>query len=132
MINVLLLLRHGLVTLLLLRQTSYLTVRCCALGVKTGKWKTLQRSVVALGQVQETLRRASKMARDEWKYAWQNPEAAMARGRADYDFSDTNKDFKQTLADFEEMEELSETMSPGRKALWNATKRTSYWNAELQ
>ena len=99
-----------------------------ALGVKTGKWKNLQRTMVGLGQVQETLRRASKMARDEWKYAWQNPEAAMARGRADYDFSDANTGYKQTLADFEEMEELSETFSPGRKALWNATKGLSYWN----
>ena len=72
-----------------------------ALGVKTGKWKNLQRTLVGLGQVQETLRRASKMARDEWKYAWQNPEAAMARGRKDYDFSDANTGYKQTLADFE-------------------------------
>ena len=40
---------------------------------------------------------------------------------------------KQTLADFEEMEELSETMGPGRKALWNVTKGISYWNQkELQ
>ena len=99
-----------------------------ALGVKTGKWKNLQRTLVGLGQVQETLRRASKMARDEWKYAWQNPEAAMARGRADYDFSDANTGFSKTLADFEEMEELSETMGPGRKALWNVTKGISYWN----
>lgn len=99
-----------------------------ALGVKTGKFKTLQRSLVAFGQLQETLRRASKMARDEWKYAWQNPEAAMKRGRADYDFSDANTGWKQTLADFEEMEELYETMSPGRKALWNLTKSLSTWN----
>ena len=66
------------------------------------------------------------MARDEWKYAWQTL-AAMARGRKDYDFSDANTGYKQTLLT-EEMEELSETFSPGRKALWNATKGISYWN----
>ena len=72
------------------------------------------------------------MARDEWKYAWQNPEAAMARGQKDYDFSDANMDWKQTLADFEEMEELSETIRTWTcKALWNAmTKGISYWNQE--
>ena len=68
------------------------------------------------------------MARDEWKFVTSNPEAAMARGRKDYDFSDANTGWKQTLADFEEMEELSETMGPGRKALWNVTKGISYWN----
>ena len=36
--------------------------------------------------------------------------------------ADANTGYKQTLADFEEMEELSETMGPGRKALWNVTK----------
>ena len=38
------------------------------IGVATGNWKNLQRSLTAFGQVQETLRRASKMARDEWKF----------------------------------------------------------------
>ena len=79
------------------------------LGAATGNWKSLQRGLVAFGQFQETLRRASKMARDEWKFARSNPEAAMARGRADYNFIDPNTDWKQTLADFEEMEELSQT-----------------------
>ena len=30
--------------------------------------------------------------------------------------------WQKSLADFEEMEELSETFGPGRKALWNLTK----------
>ena len=98
------------------------------LGITTGKWKQLQRSLVAFGQVQETLRRASKMARDEWKFVNANPEAAMARGRKDYDFSDANAGWKQTMADYDEMEELSETFSPGRKALWNLTKGLNTWN----
>ena len=34
----------------------------------------------------------------------------------------------QTLADYEEMEALSETFSPGRKALWNMTKGLDKWN----
>ena len=38
------------------------------IGVATGNWKNLQRSLTAFGQLQETLRRASKMARDEWKF----------------------------------------------------------------
>ena len=42
---------------------------------------------------------------------------SMARGRKDYDFSDANTGYKQLLADFEEMEEQSETFRPGRKAL---------------
>ena len=57
-----------------------------------------------------------------------NPEAAMARGRKDYDFTDANKDCCKTLADYEEMEELSETFGPGRKALWNMTKGLDAWN----
>ena len=97
-------------------------------GMATGNFKQLQRSLVAFGAVQETLRRASKMARDEWKFARANPDAAMARGRADYNFADANKDWKTTLTDFEEMEELSETFSPGRKALWDATKGLFSWN----
>ena len=98
------------------------------IGVATGNWKNLQRSLVAFGQVQETFRRASKMARDEWKFVTSNPEAAMARGRADYDFTDANADAARTLADYKEMEELSETFSPGRKALWNMTKQFDKWN----
>ena len=98
------------------------------IGVATGNWKNLQRSLTAFGQLQETLRRASKMARDEWKFAWSSPEAAMARGRKDYDFTDANKDWGQTLRDYEEMEALSETFSPGRKALWNMTKGLNAWN----
>ena len=71
-------------------------------------------------KLQETMRRASKMARDEWKFVNSSPEAAMARGRKDYDFTDANTGAAQTLADYEEMEALSETFSPGRKALWNS------------
>ena len=98
------------------------------IGVATGNWKNLQRSLVAFSQVQETLRRASKMARDEWKFVTSNPEAAMARGRKDYDFTDANTSAAKTLADYEEMEALSETFSPGRKALWNLTKGLDKWN----
>ena len=98
------------------------------IGVATGNWKNLQRSLTAFGQLQETLRRASKMARDEWKFVNSSPEAAMARGRKDYDFTDANKGAAQTLADYEEMEALSETFSPGRKALWNMTKGLDKWN----
>ena len=98
------------------------------IGIATGNWKNLQRSLVAFSQIQETLRRASKMARDEWKFVNSNPEAAMARGRADYDFTDANTDATKTLADYKEMEELSETFSPGRKALWNMTKGFDKWN----
>ena len=98
------------------------------LGVTTGNWKQLQRSLTAFGQVQETLRRASKVAREEWKFVNANPEAAMARGRKDYDFGDANAGWKQTMADYDEMEELSETFSPGRKALWNLTKGLNTWN----
>ena len=98
------------------------------IGVATGNWKNLQRSLTAFGQLQETLRRASKMARDEWKFVNSSPEAAMARGRKDYDFTDANTDAAKTLADYEEMEALSETFSPGRKALWNMTKGLDKWN----
>ena len=71
------------------------------------------------------------MARDEWSFANSNPNAAMARGRKDYDFSDADgTNPRQTLADFEEMEELSETFGPGRKAMWNATKVLNTWNAK--
>ena len=99
-----------------------------ALGATTGNFAQLRRSLVAFSQIQETLRRASKMARDEWKFVNANPDAAMARGRKDYAFTDANKDWKPALADFEEMEDLYETMSPARKALWNLTKGLSGWN----
>ena len=61
-----------------------------ALGVKTGKWKNLQRTLVGLGQVQETLRRASKMARDEWKYVGRTLKLLWLVVVKDYDFSDAN------------------------------------------
>ena len=95
-------------------------------GIATGEWKQLQRSLNAFGQFKETWRRASKMARDE-ALANANPDAAMARGRKDYDFSPERA--KSTLAEFEEMEELAETFGPGRKAL-NATKVLNYWNGK--
>ena len=101
-------------------------------GLATGNLKQLQRSLMAFGQVQEALRRATSVARMEWKYANTNPEAAMARGRADYDFSDagTSGDWKKSLSDFEEMEALYQTdaFGPGRKALWNLTKQLNSWN----
>ena len=98
-------------------------------GLATGNFKQMQRSLVAFGQLKETLRRASKMAREELRFANSNPNAAMARGRKDYDFSGSN-DFKRTLSDFEEMEELYETWGAGKKALWNATKGLNYWNGK--
>ena len=36
-------------------------------------------------------------------------------GGADYDFTDSNTSAEKTLADYKEMEELSETFGPGRK-----------------
>ena len=39
------------------------------------------------------------------------------KGRKDYDFTDANIGLGQTLADYEEMEALSETFSPGRKGI---------------
>ena len=100
------------------------------LGAATGNWKPLQRGMVAFGQLQETLRRASAMAVSEWKFARANPEAAMRRGRADYNFADANADWKQTLADYEEMEALSQTemFGKGRKAIWDMTKGLNSWN----
>ncbi len=100
-----------------------------ALGVATGDFKQLQRSLNAFSQLRETIRRATAMARSEWRFANANPNSAMKRGRKDYDFSaQGTSDPKKTLADFEELEELSETFSPGRKALWNATKWLNTWN----
>ena len=116
-------------SLLSLSDLSHSCLDRCSPGATTGKWAQLNGALVAFGQIQETLRRASKMARDEWKYVNSNPDAAMARGRKDYDFSDSNKDWKSTLADFEEMEDLYETMSPGRKRLWNLTKWFGGWNS---
>ena len=83
-----------MVTLLLISVKPLTTLAgAVPIGVATGNWKTLQRGLVtAFGQLQETLRRASKMARDEWKFARANPEAAMMRGRKDYDFADANSD----------------------------------------
>ena len=102
------------------------------IGIATGNFKQLQRSLMAFSQVQETFRRATAMARSEWKYSNTNPEAAMARGRKDYDFSDAGStgDWKKSLSDFEEMEALYDTpaFSPGRKALWNLTKGLNSWN----
>ena len=56
----------------------------------------------------------------------------MARGRSDYNTSEAANpgmnDWRKALSDFEEFEELSETWSPGRQAIWNLTKTTAYWN----
>ena len=50
----------------------------------------------------------------------------MARGRKDYDFGDANAGWKQTLVDYEEMEELSATF--GRmESSGDATKSLNTW-----
>ena len=80
----------------------------------------------------ETFNRARKLAQEELRFANANPDAAMARGRSDYNMSDQanpgGNDWRKALSDFEEFEELSETWSPGRQALWNLTKTTANWN----
>ena len=62
------------------------------LGVTTGNWKQLQRSLKHLVKYKKLYVVLVSMARDEWKFVNSNPEAAMARGRKDYDFSDANTD----------------------------------------
>ena len=97
-----------------------------------GDLKPIQRAWYMFSGGLETFNRARKLAQEELRFANANPDAAMARGRTDYNMSDQanpgGNDWRKALSDFEEFEELSETWSPGRQALWNLTKTTANWN----
>ena len=96
-----------------------------------GDLKPLHRAWYQFSGGMETYRRAAKMARDDLRFANANPDAAMARGRADYNSADTRsmgQDYRKALSDYETFEELSETWDIGKKALWNLTKGLAFWN----
>lgn len=97
-----------------------------------GDLKPLQRAWYGFSGGLETFKRARKLAMDEWRFANANPDAAMARGRSDYNQSQGKEplgtDWRKSLAEFEEFEELSETWDIGKQMIWNATKTVAYWN----
>ena len=97
-----------------------------------GDLKGLHRAWYQFSGGIETFKRARKLAQEELRFANANPDAAMARGRADYNQSEManpgGNDCRKSLADFEEMEEMSETWDIGKQAIWNLTKTTANWN----
>ena len=97
-----------------------------------GDLKPLQRAWYMFSGGMETFNRARKLAQEELRFANANPDAAMARGRSDYNMTEQanpgGNDWRKALADFEEFEELSETWDIGKKAIWNLTKTTANWN----
>ena len=98
----------------------------------TGDLKGLQRSWIGFSGGMEVFERARKLALSEWRFANANPDAAMARGRADYNQSSSanpsGNDWKKSLAEFEEFEEMSESWDLGKQMIWNMTKGLAYWN----
>ena len=98
-----------------------------------GNLKPLQRALVGYSGIVDAFKRGRKAFRDDLRFSITNPNAARSRGRADYKFDSstaTGRTFKEDLADFEELEELSYTMSPGRQALWNMSKGIGWWNRQ--
>ena len=97
-----------------------------------GNMKPLQRAFATYSGFMETFQRARKMAAEEWRFANANPDAAMARGRKDWNLSEGANpganDWRKNLREFEEFEELSETWGPGKQAIWNLTKGATWWN----
>ena len=96
-----------------------------------GDLKPIQKAWYQFSGGIETYRRALKMAREEWRFANANPDAAMARGRSDYNATDTTlqgNDYRKALVDYETFEELSETWDLGKQGLWNLTKGAAFWN----
>lgn len=99
-----------------------------------GDLKPIQRAWYGFSGGLETFSRARRLAMDEWRFANANPDAAMARGRADYNQSEganpLGNDWRKSLAEFEEFEEMSESWDLGKKMIWNATKVVAYWNRQ--
>ena len=98
-----------------------------------GDLKPLQRAWAGYSGIVDAFKRGRKAFRDDLRFSITNPNAARSRGRADYKFDSstaTGRTFKDDLADFEELEELSATMSPGRQALWNMSKGIGWWNRQ--
>ncbi len=97
-----------------------------------GDLKPIQRAWYMFSGGMETFNRARKLAQEELRFANANPDAAMARGRSDYNMSEQanpgGNDWRKSLSDFEEFEEMSETWSLGKQAIWNITKTTANWN----
>ncbi len=98
----------------------------------TGNLKPLQRAWMGFSGGMEVFQRARSLAMSEWRFANANPDAAMARGRADYNQSSAanpaGSDWKKSLSEFEEFEEMSESWDLGKQMIWNATKTLAYWN----
>ena len=97
-----------------------------------GNLKAFHRAWYQFSGGLEVFQRAKNMALDELRFANANPDAAMARGRADYNQSEManpgGNDWRKSLAEFEEMEEMSETWDIGKQAIWNLTKTSANWN----
>ena len=97
-----------------------------------GDLKGIQRAWYGFSGGIEVFKRARKMQMEEWRFANANPDAAMARGRSDYNQSSAanpmGNDWRKSLAEFEEFEEMSENWDIGKQMIWNATKGLAWWN----
>lgn len=83
-----------------------------------------KRAQFVYGGIKQSINRAFRNLADEYRFALENPDEALARGRKE--FKDT------TLLDVETMDEMAETWRQsgerGKVAVWNLTKWLSYYN----
>ena len=89
-----------------------------------GDMADFKRSMYVYGGVKENFKKAFKVMSEEWKYALEAPDAALARGRKD--FADTTMEDMQTM---EEMAEIwEENGEIGKVAVWNMTRLLGNYN----
>ncbi len=92
-------------------------------GVR-GRFGDFRRALATYGGWVENFRRATKHMAAEWNYVRQNPELAMARGRADIKFSQSDS--------FEAMEAMAEAWraegKTGKVAMLQSAKLMSWYN----
>ena len=90
----------------------------------TGDIAAFKRATYVFGGVAENLKRAFSVMADEWKFALENPDEAMMRGRKDF-----QNNYAENILSMDEMAEAwRKNGENGKVAVWNMTKLLSSYN----
>lgn len=91
-----------------------------------GRMDELKRNMAIYGSISETWSRGMKVLKDEWKYALDDYDGAMMRGRADLQIAKSNEiEYMESIADVWRQEGKL-----GLVAKWNMTKMLKWWNGK--
>lgn len=91
-----------------------------------GRMDEFRRSMAIYGSVHETFQRAFKHMGNEWKFALDDYDGAMMRGRVDLQIANSNNvEFMESMAEAWRAEGKF-----GLVAKWNMTKMLKWWNGQ--